>query len=76
MKKHAYWDSGQLRPCLCAIGDDPLHTMFLLIGVDGLRLQEALGLRWSDVDLEKAALHIPAPRMERRSPGRAGGLST
>jgi len=72
MKRHAYWDSGQLRTFLCGTGDDPLHTMFMLMGVDGLRLQEALGLRWFDVDLEKAALHVTGPEDEAAESGSHG----
>jgi len=37
---------------------DPLYAAYVLILVLGLRRGELLGLRWEDVDVERAELHI------------------
>ena len=38
--------------------DSPLHTLFALLGLRGLRRGEALGLRWRNVNLDELELHI------------------
>jgi len=57
---------------MSAIGDGPLHTTFTVMGMTGLRLQEALGLRWSDVDLEQGTLHVTGPEDRAAEAGSRG----
>lgn len=42
-----------------AVADDRLAALYLLALSRGLSLSEALGLRWSDIDLENGTLAIP-----------------
>jgi integrase len=39
-------------------GADPLHPLWVFICSSGVRIGEALGLRWKDVDLEARTAHI------------------
>ncbi len=48
--------------------DDPWHIAFVLMLGCGLRVGETLALRWSDVDLDSAALSVR--RQVRRQKGR------
>lgn len=41
-----------------AIRDTPYHTPAMLALTCGLRMGEALGLRWQDVDFRKGTLHV------------------
>ena len=34
------------------------HALFVLLAFTGLRIREALGLTWADVDLEGGLLHV------------------
>ncbi len=54
----AVWTHGELSEFLEAITEDRLHPLYLLLGMRGLRRGEAVGLRWSDVDLEASLLRI------------------
>jgi integrase len=38
--------------------DDPLYALWVLLATTGLRRGEALGLRWSDVDLERETISV------------------
>lgn len=38
--------------------DDPLYALWILLVTTGMRIGEATGLRWTDLDLEAGALHI------------------
>jgi integrase len=46
------WTASELGRFLGAVSDDPLYPAFLLLATTGMRRGEALGLRWSDVDLD------------------------
>lgn len=46
------WSPDQLRRFLAAVDEDRLAPLWRLIAMTGCRRGEALGLRWSDVDLE------------------------
>ena len=35
-----------------------MYALFVLLGTSGMRVGEALGLKWEDVDLEGARLHV------------------
>ena len=52
------WSPAELAEFLQAAVDSPLHTLFALLGLRGLRRGEALRLRWRNVDLDKLEVHI------------------
>jgi integrase len=52
------WDAEGLRSFLEFVRDDRLYPLWLLLAMTGMRRGEALGLRWSDVDLERAQLSV------------------
>ena len=54
----APWSAGELATFLDSTVDDPMHALFALLGLRGLRRGEALGLRWRNVDLDKREIHI------------------
>src|SRR6266404_3924936 len=37
---------------------DPYRTLVFLVAVTGLRISEALGLRWDDLDYERSTIHL------------------
>ena len=57
----------EARRLLMASADDPLHAFIAIALGCGLRLGEALGLKWEDVDLEAGTLQV------RRALQRLGG---
>jgi integrase len=52
------WGAETLRSFLELARSDRLHPLWLLLAMTGMRRGEALGLRWSDVDLERAQLSV------------------
>ena len=52
------WTADTLRTFLEATRDDELSALWMLIATTGLRRGEALGLRWSDIDLETGRAQI------------------
>jgi integrase len=52
------WSADELHRLLEATAGDPLHPAFLLLATTGMRRGEALGLRWSDVDLDRGRASI------------------
>ena len=52
------WSASQLAEFLSATAADRLQPLFLLLGLTGLRRGEAIGLRWSDIDLDRGQLHV------------------
>ena len=52
------WTADTLRTFLVATHGDELSTLWVLIATTGLRRGEALGLRWSDVDLDTGRAQI------------------
>jgi integrase len=52
------WSPTELRAFLASVADDRLYAAWLLLITTGMRRGEALGLRWEDVDLERARLSI------------------
>jgi integrase len=52
------WDLEQTMTFLEAARNDPLYTAFVLAVALGLRRGEILGLRWSDIDLERRTLTV------------------
>jgi len=54
----AVWTVTQTATFLQATADDPLFPLFHLVALRGLRRGEAVGLRWSEVDLETQSLTV------------------
>ena len=52
------WTKEQLKAFLDAVHDDRLSPLWHTIAMTGMRRGEALGLRWSDVDLEAGRLSV------------------
>ncbi len=57
-KEMQTWSKEQLRAFLGSVRDDRLSPLWHLIAMTGMRRGEAIGLRWSDVDLENARLAV------------------
>ena len=57
------WSRDELAKFLEATKDDRLSPLWRLLAMTGLRRGEALGLRWSDVDLAKGRLSIQRQRV-------------
>lgn len=66
----------QLRAFLAASTDDPLHALWTCAGWTGMRQGELLGLRWQDVDTERASLVVRASLARLPGPKRKGKRST
>jgi len=52
------WTKEQLKAFLEAMKDERLSPLWHLVAMTGMRRGEAIGLRWSDVDLENARLAV------------------
>jgi len=52
------WTKEQLKAFLAAVADERLSALWHTIAMTGMRRGEAIGLRWSDVDLENARLAV------------------
>jgi hypothetical protein len=52
------WSAEELKEFLERTKDDPLHALWHLLAMTGLRRGEALGLRWEDVDLQAGSLSV------------------
>jgi integrase len=52
------WTPAQAAAFLAFIRDDPMHCLYRLMLVCGLRRGEAVGLRWGDIDLAHASLRV------------------
>src|SRR6185437_14225203 len=53
-----YWDGDQARAFLRATTDDPHAMLWRLLLASGLRISEALALRWEDVDLITGEIQV------------------
>ena len=56
--EHTTWTAPQLAQFLGSLDDERLSAAFVLLATTGMRRGEALGLRWSDVDLDAGRLSI------------------
>jgi integrase len=63
-----YWDVDDVQRFLDVACEDHLRVLWVLALHTGLRRGELLGLRWGDVDLDQAVLHV------RRSLVQSGGV--
>jgi integrase len=63
------WNTATLRSFLelSARSGDRLHALWLLLATTGMRRGEALGLRWSDVDLDAGRLRVVQTVIQTRS---------
>jgi len=57
-KEMRTWTKEQLRAFLGAMKDERLSPLWHTIAMTGMRRGEAIGLRWSDVDLENGRLSV------------------
>jgi integrase/predicted RNA-binding Zn-ribbon protein involved in translation (DUF1610 family) len=57
-KEMKTWTKEQLKAFLDSVAGDRLSPLWHTIAMTGMRRGEALGLRWSDVDLENARLSV------------------
>jgi integrase len=64
----AVWTAEQLATFLGAVGDDSLFACWWLTALRGLRRGEMCGLRWTDIDLDRASSRssATAPRPATR----------
>jgi integrase len=63
------WDAPTLRQFLSASSEsgDRLYPLWVLLATTGMRRGEALGLRWSDVDLDAGRLRVVQTIIQVRS---------
>jgi len=57
-KEMRTWSKEQLRAFLQSVADERLSPLWHTIAMTGMRRGEAIGLRWSDVDLEAGRLSV------------------
>jgi len=57
-KEMRTWTKEQLKAFLDAVADERLSALWHTIAMTGMRRGEAIGLRWSDVDLENGRLSV------------------
>jgi integrase len=63
------WNAPTLRAFLAASShaEDRLHALWVLLATTGMRRGEALGLRWSDLDLDAGRLRVVQTIIQTRS---------
>src|SRR5207244_1590461 len=59
----------QLLALFAATQGDRLHVLWVLLATAGLRVGEALGLKWEDVDLDARRLTVKRALQQRRAVG-------
>lgn len=52
------WTGEELGRFLSGVEGDPLYALWVLLATTGVRRGEALGLRWSDVDLDRGTISV------------------
>lgn len=57
-KEQRTWSSDDVRAFFAAVAEDRLLSLYVLLATTGMRRGEALGLRWSDVDLDARELRV------------------
>lgn len=68
LPEHAVWTPEQLQRFYDHVRDDRLFACWRLLGATGMRRGEVLGLRWSDIDLERGVVAVV--RQRRRGGGK------
>jgi len=69
----AWWTPAQLRTFLDLTAKEAHGPLFRVAAMTGMRRGEVCGLRWSDVDLEKARIEVRQQLLVVRSPGAPDG---
>ena len=69
----AWWRPDELRSFLAMTAHEPLGPLFRLAAMTGMRRGEVCGVRWSDVDLDKARLEVRHQLTVVRTPGAPNG---
>jgi len=59
----------QVRQLFEATEDDRLHALWVLLATTGLRLGEAIGLRWQDIDLQAQTLTVRSSLQRQKEAG-------
>ena len=59
----------ELRLLIKSTRSDRFHALWLVLGTGGLRLGEALGLTWDEIDLERGRPHIRKALQRQRDTG-------
>jgi integrase len=72
------WDAATLRKFLTesSASDDRLRPLWVLLATTGMRRGEALGLRWSDVDVDAGRLRVVQTIIQVRSKATIGEPKT
>jgi integrase len=69
----AWWTPAELQTFLGLTADESLGPLFRIAAMTGMRRGEVCGLRWCDVDLDKARLEVRRQLLVVRSPGAPDG---
>jgi len=64
-----WYTDEQLRQLFTATEGDRFHALWVLLGTAGLRLGEALALRWADINTEKRTVSVERSLSRDRSGG-------
>src|SRR5262245_29843456 len=59
-------NDAELRAVWNALDDDRYGAIVKLLALTGLRREEVGGLRWSEVDLDREVIHLPAERCKNK----------
>jgi integrase len=62
-------DEAQVRQLFTATAGDDLHALWVVLATTGLRLGEALGLKWSDIDFAESRLVVRRALQRQRENG-------
>jgi integrase len=57
-REHQVLGAAQVNALVAGTRDDPMHALWCLLLTGGLRLGEALGLCWGDLDLDRSELRV------------------
>jgi len=69
----AWWTPAELRSFLDLTANEALGPLFRVAAMTGMRRGEVCGLRWSDVDLDKARIEVRHQLTVVRTPGAPDG---
>jgi integrase len=61
--------AGQIRTLLASTEDHYLHPLWVVLATTGMRVGEALGLQWRDVDLDAGMVTIRRQAQWQKGPG-------
>ncbi|MGI8406019.1 MAG: tyrosine-type recombinase/integrase [Thermomicrobiales bacterium] len=77
-REYVTWEPSQVRTFLTATAGSPFHAMFYVMLTTGMRIGEAIALRWMHVDLERGTVTV-TDTLRRTDTGRyepAAGTKT